>query len=319
MKNIATLLSILIAAPFAFAQTNQAPAKASLAIYGVKPIPALEKKMKSDGRAESLERVVQAMDSQLSSAITDTRKFTVLARSDWNSILREQDFGQSGNVDPATAAKVGKMSGATFVLETTIDDFQDYVEIATFPTLGKTAEKRVLRYGAVAKLYDATTGALVESANLVITNDDVAELPSYSARSGNLNDALIADIARLMAKKIAARISDVAFPAKIVSVIGNQIIINRGDGTGIAVGDTYRIMAMGEAMIDPDTGENLGNAEADVGLAVITEVTPKFSKGVLRENYGVERGQIARKISGVIPSTLVKPSISQQQPQVKEK
>ena len=319
MKNIATLLSILIAAPFAFAQTNQAPAKASLAIYGVKPIPALEKKMKSDGRAESLERVVQAMDSQLSSAITDTRKFTVLARSDWNSILREQDFGQSGNVDPATAAKVGKMSGATFVLETTIDDFQDYVEIATFPTLGKTAEKRVLRYGAVAKLYDATTGALVESANLVITNDDVAELPSYSARSGNLNDALIADIARLMAKKIAARISDVAFPAKIVSVIGNQIIINRGDGTGIAVGDTYRILAMGEAMIDPDTGENLGNAEADVGLAVITEVTPKFSKGVLRENYGVERGQIARKISGVIPSTLVKPSISQQQPQVKEK
>ena len=318
MKKMATLLSILIAAPFAFAQTNQAPAKASLAIYGVKPIPALEKKMKSDGRAESLERVVQAMDSQLSSAITDTRKFTVLARSDWNSILREQDFGQSGNVDPATAAKVGKMSGATFVLETTIDDFQDYVEIATFPTLGKTAEKRVLRYGAVAKLYDATTGALVESANLVITNDDVAELPSYSARSGNLNDALIADIARLMAKKIAARISDVAFPAKIVSVIGNQIIINRGDGTGIAVGDTYRIMAMGEAMIDPDTGENLGNAEADVGLAVITEVTPKFSKGVLRENYGVERGQIARKISGVIPSTLVKPSISQQQPQVKE-
>ena len=176
-----------------------------------------------------------------------------------------------------------------------------------------------MRYGAVAKLYDATTGALVESANLVITNDDVAELPSYSARSGNLNDALIADIARLMAKKIAARISDVAFPAKIVSVIGNQIIINRGDGTGIAVGDTYRIMAMGEAMIDPDTGENLGNAEADVGLAVITEVTPKFSKGVLRENYGVERGQIARKFSGVIPSTLVKPSISQQQPQVKEK
>ena len=50
MKNIATLLSILIAAPFAFAQTNQAPAKASLAIYGVKPIPALEKKMKI-GRA----------------------------------------------------------------------------------------------------------------------------------------------------------------------------------------------------------------------------------------------------------------------------
>ena len=80
----------------------------------------------------------------------------------------------------------------------------------------------------------------------------------------------------------------------------------RGDGTGIAVGDTYRIMAMGEAMIDPDTGENLGSAEADVGLAVITEVTPKFSKGILRENYGVERGQTARKISEVLPSTAVK-------------
>lgn len=306
MKKFAIIFTVCIAHILAFAQAGKVPSKASVAIYGVKAIPALEKKIKADGRAESLERIAQAMDSQLSSAIADTRKFTVLARSDWSSILREQDFGQSGNVDPATAAKIGKMLGATYVLETTIDDFQDYVEIATFPTLGKTAEKRVLRYGAVAKLYDATTGALVESANLVLTNDDVAELPSYSTRTGNLNDALIGDMARIMAKKIAARISDVAFPAKIISVIGNQIIINRGDGTGIAVGDTYRIMAMGEAMIDPDTGENLGSAEADVGLAVITEVTPKFSKGILRENYGVERGQTARKISEVLPSTAVK-------------
>ena len=291
MKKTISIFIHVLAAGLAFAQM-EAPAgasKATLGVYGVNAIAGLK-------RGEALERVLQSMDSHLVSALGQTRRFTVVARSDWKSVMKEQDFSASGNVDPASAAKIGKALGAKYVLETTITDFQDYIETARFETIDKTAQKRILRFGAVAKLYDSTSGALVESAEFTITNSDIADLPSYSQRSGNLNDALINDISRLMAKKIASRIADIAYPAKVLSVIGNQIIINRGDYSDIAVGDVYKIVAQGEAMVDPDTGEKLGNAEADVGSAVITEVLPKFSKAKLLENFGVQKGAVARKI-----------------------
>ena len=291
MKKTISIFIHVLAAGLAFAQM-EAPAgasKATLGVYGVNAIAGLK-------RGEALERVLQSMDSHLVSALGQTRRFTVVARSDWKSVMKEQDFSASGNVDPASAAKIGKALGAKYVLETTITDFQDYIETARFETIDKTAQKRILRFGAVAKLYDSTSGALVESAEFTITNSDIADLPSYSQRSGNLNDALINDISRLMAKKIASRIADIAYPAKVLSVIGNQIIINRGDYSDIAVGDVYKIVAQGEAMVDPDTGEKLGNAEADVGSAVITEVLPKFSKAKMLENFGVQKGAVARKI-----------------------
>lgn len=291
MKKTISIFIHVLAAGLAFAQM-EAPAgasKATLGVYGVNAIAGLK-------RGEALERVLQSMDSHLVSALGQTRRFTVVARSDWKSVMKEQDFSASGNVDPASAAKIGKALGAKYVLETTITDFQDYIETARFETIDKTAQKRILRFGAVAKLYDSTSGALVESAEFTITNSDIADLPSYSQRSGNLNDALINDISRLMAKKIASRIADIAYPAKVLSVIGNQIIINMGDYSDIAVGDVYKIVAQGEAMVDPDTGEKLGNAEADVGSAVITEVLPKFSKAKLLENFGVQKGAVARKI-----------------------
>ncbi len=291
MKKTISIFIYALTAGLAFAQMGvpSGTNKATLGVYGVNAIAGLK-------RGEALERVLQSMDSHLVSALGQTRRFTVVARSDWKSVMKEQDFSASGNVDPASAAKIGKALGAKYVLETTITDFQDYIETARFETIDKTAQKRILRFGAVAKLYDSTSGALVESAEFTITNSDIADLPSYSQRSGNLNDALINDISRLMAKKIASRIADIAYPAKVLSVIGNQIIINMGDYSDIAVGDVYKIVAQGEAMVDPDTGEKLGNAEADVGSAVITEVLPKFSKAKLLENFGVQKGAVARKI-----------------------
>jgi len=104
--------------------------KLTLAVSGVDVLAGLKKN-------EALDRVQQAMDSQLISAFASARKFKVLARSDWKSVLKEQDFAASGNVEPATAAKVGKALGAKYILQTTIDDFQDYIETATFATINK--------------------------------------------------------------------------------------------------------------------------------------------------------------------------------------
>jgi hypothetical protein len=47
-------------------------------------------------------------------------------------------------------------------------------------------------------------------------------------------------------------------------------------------------------MIDPDTGESLGQLEAEVGVMRITSVRSQIANGSLIEDFGVEKGFIAR-------------------------
>ena len=72
-------------------------------------------------------------------------------------------------------------------------------------------------------------------------------------------------------------------------------MFNRSKDTGVKVGDIYEIFALGEAMIDPDTGENLGAEETLIGTIKVTSVLPKFSKGtIVGEDNGISKGQILR-------------------------
>lgn len=81
-----------------------------------------------------MDRVLQSMNGQLIDRINATRKFQVVARSDLDDIMKEQDFANSGNVDPddKSASQRFKLSGMKYLLVTTADDFQDYNETATF-------------------------------------------------------------------------------------------------------------------------------------------------------------------------------------------
>ena len=116
-----------------FAQ--QAPGLKKIGISDVKPTPAIVESVKKAGRANSLDRVVQALDSQLIDRVQSTRKFEVIARSDLASILKDADV----------TGGAFKVNGVDYLLVTSIDDFQDFEETATFAALGKTATL----YGAV--------------------------------------------------------------------------------------------------------------------------------------------------------------------------
>jgi len=286
------------------AQTPAAAEKATIAVSAIEPLPALYKKVEATGAANTFQRVLQSMDSDLISALQTTRKFEVVGRSDLAAILKEQDFAQSGNVDAAdkNAAIAGKIKGAKYILIVTVTDFQDYVEVARFDTLGKSAEKRIIRFGAVGKVYDSKTGSLIESTNFTVDNMDIAERFSYITKNGNLNDELVAEISRIMAGKIAAKISDMVFPVRVLSKRGTTVTINRGEGSGVQLGQEFEVFALGGALIDPDTGENLGNEEVLIGKIKVTRIMPKFSQADVLSDSGIETGSVARLAA---PSTTI--------------
>jgi curli biogenesis system outer membrane secretion channel CsgG len=287
----------MLAAALLPALASAQDGKATIAVSSIKPTPSLDASVKPDKKLE-MGRIIESMNSQLIDRINATRKFDVVGRSDLSDILKEQDLGASGNVDAKTAAQAGKLTGATFLLVTTVDDFQDYVETATFAGTGRSATKRVFRVSVVGKLYDSSTGKLIESANLQTGNDafkDISENRDYSTKDGNLTDEMMVAVARDMAQKVANHFADVIFPIKVLIRRDNQVTLNRGEGGGVAVGDTFNAFALGQELIDPDTKESLGREEVKVGTVKITQVNPKTSLGEIVDDQGIDKGAILRK------------------------
>jgi curli biogenesis system outer membrane secretion channel CsgG len=286
------LSALLLAAP-ASAQEG----KATLAVSSIKPTTSLAAAVKPDKKVE-MGRIIESLDSQLIASISASRKFDVVGRSDLADVIKEQDLGASGNVDAKTAAQAGKLAGAKYLLVTTVDDFQDYVEKATFEGTGRAATKRVFRLSVVGKVYDSSTGKLLESANFQTGNDEfkqIQEERSYVVKDGDLSEEMMVAVSRNMAQKIASRIADVIFPAKVLLKRDKEVTINRGEGGGVAVGDTFNVFAQGEELIDPDTKESLGREEVKVGRVKITQVNPKTSTAEILDDTGIDKGAILRK------------------------
>ena len=290
-------ISFLSFALIFFIQSSLRAQKETIGVTAVKPTQAILQNVDRAGKRISLDRVLQSMNGQLIDRINATRKFQVVARSDLDDILKEQDFASSGNVDlnDKSAAQQFKIAGVKYLVVTTVDDFQDYNEVATFQGTGRSASKRVIRLSCVGKIYDSTTGKLLESTNFQISNKDISENKTYSARDSNLNEDLLVTIAREMSGKIANRVTDVIFPPKVLSKRDKQITINRGDGTDIAVGQIWNVFALGEELIDPDTKESLGREEILIGKAKITSILPKTSTAEIIEDLGIDKEAVLRK------------------------
>ncbi len=270
--------------------------KETLGVMAIRPTPSLSQAVAKASKSISLGRVVESLDSQLIDRLNATRKFEILARSDLKEVLREQSLAASGNLDALdkNTAKQFKLAGAKYILVATLDDFQDFTETATFQGTGTSATKRAVRLSTVGKIYDATSGKLLESANFQLSNKDISENRSFSTKDGELSDELLVAIAREMADRLANRVADVIFPAKVLVRRDKQITINRGDGTGIAVDQIWNVYAVGEELIDPDTKESLGKEEVLVGKAKIVSVQPKTATAEILEDTGIDKGAVLR-------------------------
>ncbi len=257
-----------------------------IAVAEIKIAPSTQEAAGRDGKKLSLKRVSDAIDGQMIDSLNGTRKFEIVARSDLGSLLEES--GLTGN-----ALQPGQ---ADYLIVPAIDDFQDFVETATFSGVGKTVKKRKIRLGMVARIYDVNNGGkLVESASFQLDNKNLEGLMA-SVKDGDFSDELLRKIAEEMGDKVANRVVDVIYPAKIINVTGKQATINRGDGTGIEVGQVWEVFALGEEMIDPDTGESLGGSEVKVGSLKVDRVNPKFSTGTVLEDFGVAKGAVVRPV-----------------------
>lgn len=258
---------------------------AQLKALGVGPIKtskALLEKAVLAGKVTELERVTQALDSQLTSALTGTRKFRVTARGDLDLVTEEQVL--SG----------GAVAGLDWILIPTVDDFQDVVSSATFAAIGKTVDRRTVRLSVVLKLYDTQNGVLLEAPSVLVNRTTVNENAAFAQTDGDATESLLLEVTKQAAAQGTRKILDATFPAQVLLVSGSAITFNRGAGTGVEKDQVWKIHSVGQVLVDPDTGEELGKAAQYVGKIRITTVETKFAVGEVIENLGIQKGSVLR-------------------------
>lgn len=300
MRRIQSLLSLLVLSLIALVARGQdgAVEKPRLAIRDIAPTQPVLDAARAQGQGDSLRQILAAADSQLIDAVTATRRFDIVARADLATVLKEQDIAESGLIDPSDpqTARAFSMAGARYVATITVENFQEGVATAQFQGgLGETTmERRTVQLQASLKIYDTTSGVLLDSASLVIEDAEVRETLPGATQTGRLTNSLLGTVATHLARDTANAIMDTLAPAKVLAYTMGQVTLNRGEGTGVAVGQFWRVFHAGQALVDPDTGEVLGSEEIPVGWVRITEVTPKFSKAQAVEDMGIVNGSILR-------------------------
>jgi predicted RNA-binding protein (virulence factor B family) len=96
-----------------------------------------------------------------------------------------------------------------------------------------------------------------------------------------------------MAQKIASRVADAIFPARVIGKRDKVVTINRNDTSGIKVGQVWEVFTLGDELVDPDTGEKT-REEISVGTVKIARVTPQNSQANILTDTGIDRLAVVR-------------------------
>lgn len=238
------------------------------------------------------------LTADLEAAIRATRKFDVVSRQKdvLKDIREEQKLAQS-DAFAGDAASSGKLANVNYLVIPTVQQFNFYRSAKPVPNLeGKFRITDAGKIQISAQLVDTTSGQVLTTFDM----SDSFRLKTQLAnsKSGSPSSSQFKGLSKGVAAQMADQLVDSVFPMKVLSTKGHQVWINRGQDGGLKVGDTLVIFSPGESLIDPDTGENLGSAESEVGTITVTRVNPKFTIAEIKtidSNTPVEKGFIVRK------------------------
>jgi curli biogenesis system outer membrane secretion channel CsgG len=223
------------------------------------------------------------------SALRD--KFSVIERQALELVMKEQGLSGAGVVDPQTAAKVGKILGVKYIITGGIDRFAINRTGGAIGRLGVGGELVQADATINLRFIDTTTAERVVS---VSADAEVKKGGGFFRGTSLSRDAewglaseVIEKVARDVVEKLTvpttlARITPGSGPAsglegRVAKVDGNRAWVNIGSSSGVKVGDQFAVFNVGEAIIDPDTGQSLGASEAETGAGAVTEVAERFA------------------------------------------
>lgn len=235
---------------------------------------------------------------EMEASIQKTRKFELLSRKQavLQDVREEQAFAKS-DLTKGNAAPEGQLENAAFLILPTVQDFKFYRSSKPVPNIDNKYIRRDSGMLEInAQLIDTATGGIKTTFYMKSTFATGKQV--VNSKGGAPSSVHFTRMAKAVAAQMADQLVDAVFPMRVLNVQGRQVWINRGKDGGLKKGDRLKVFRPGVALIDPDTGENLGSAETEVGQVKVVRVNPKFTIAETVDETmtePVEKGDILRK------------------------
>jgi curli biogenesis system outer membrane secretion channel CsgG len=266
--------------------------KDTVLIGSLKIQPTVNELARRGGYEFDLKRLSESLETQFISAINATRIFQLVERRRKDDLELEQAFAMVA-VDPndKNAAKPLKMAGAKYAFLPQIDSFEVRRETRKFESMGKEVQQRVLYLSAVVQVVDTTTGKMLPDAPSI----QLSKTEEGKAEGAVGTDQAIVELSKDMAGKLSQGVVELIRPAKVLTVTGKQVHINRGAEVGFVPGVRVEVYAAQDVK-DEDTGETFRN-EVPVGQGKIVRGDARQSFAMIEgEDAGVAKGCVVRVI-----------------------
>jgi len=244
------------------------------------------------------------MSDMLTTALVQSGEFSVMEREQLDHVLSEQNLGQSGKVTAQTAPQLGKLLGVAAIVYGSVSEF-GYSESSTgggIAGFGGGISKTTARVAIDVRMIDTTTGEII----LAETADADRTQMGLKLRTedfnfghdGKFDQTLVGQATREaidgLVESITETLEAVPWTGRIVKADGAKIYLNAGHTTGITAGMEFNVYRMGEALVDPVTGLELGAEEEKIGVIMASDIKEKYSICSVVSGSGFDAGDMVR-------------------------
>jgi len=224
--------------------------------------------------------------------LAKSEKFIVVERDKLDKIMEEQKLGQSGAIDPNTAARVGKILGLNAIVTGSISQFGVKSEGKDF--LISQSKAQIVECTVDVRVVDTETGqVLYADSGKGVTKKSTGKflgMGNQSKYDETLEgEALRAAIVKFV-DNIIQQVNKKPWSCRVALVKDGKIYLNAGLEAGVQVGQKLKAFSQGEEIKDPTTGLVIGREENELGVVKIS-------------SFFGDDGSIANVISGSQPSS----------------
>jgi hypothetical protein len=263
-----------------------------------KPVVAIKKAKIGEGVSKYGKKYLNlgTLWDEMEASIQKNRKFILVSRKkDVLQDIREEQLLAKSGLAAGNAAIEGQIKNANFLILPTVQDFKFYRSSRPVPNLDNKyirVDSGMLEVNA--QIIDTSTGGIKTTFSLKSSFSTGRQV--VNSRGGVPNSIHFTKMAKKIAAQMTDQLVDAVYPMKILNVQGKQVWINRGQDGGLKKGSVLQVFRPGIALIDPDTGENLGSAETKLGKIKVTRVNPKFTTAEIMKSSTdpIEKGDIVR-------------------------
>lgn len=240
---------------------------------------------------------VNGIEAMITDVMQRSGRFRMVERESIGAVLDEQNLGDSSRVSQPSAAKIGKVLGAQYLVQAVVTSYEPEFKkkkgglggIAKGLLGGAKVGRSKSMVGVNFRLIDSETSEIMftKQVDVIMTATEFgfggAGWGSGGALGGFLSSYSKTPIGQAVMSavnigvyELAKQIGNAPASGSVIKVDEDRVYVNVGDDV-LDPGDTLTAVVMGEELIDPDTGLSLGGEEEAIGTLQVISVQEKFS------------------------------------------